>query len=122
MAKRPSQSENEIQRGIVAYLRATLINAQVFAVPNRAPRTRSGRASNATPGLLPGVPDLMIIVPGGRCYFIEVKTLKGTTSEHQDRFLSWCAISSVPYAIARSIDDARTAVAAWRLDSREAKP
>lgn len=114
------QSENSIQRGIVNYLRATLSRARVFAIPNRAPRTASGRAFNGCPGLLPGVPDLEIVAPGGRCYFLEVKTAKGKTSSNQEAFLSWCALQAVPYAVVRNIDEVRVAVRAWGLQTREA--
>jgi len=114
------QSENIIQRGIVNFLRFTLKDAKVFAIPNRAPRTANGMAYNGCPGLLPGVPDLEIVAPGGRCYFLEVKTPKGKTSSNQEAFLSWCALQAVPYAIVHSVDETRIAIRAWNLQTREA--
>ena len=114
------QTENSIQRGIVTFLRLTLKDAKVFAIPNRAPRTASGLAFNGCPGLLPGVPDLEIVAPGGRCYFLEVKTSKGKTSSNQDAFLTWCALKAVPYAVVRNIDEVRVALRAWNLETREA--
>lgn len=117
--KPPAQSENQIQANIVDYLRATLKDCIVFAIPNASRRTRGGKASNGVPGLLPGIPDLQILARWGDSYFIEVKTAKGPLRESQEVILSKFEDLSVPYAVCRSIDDARTAIKHWNLSSRE---
>jgi hypothetical protein len=60
-------SEAVIQSAIVKYLRYQLpANHRVFAVPNGAMRTQSGRPANAVSGLTAGIPDLVIIGPEGK--------------------------------------------------------
>ena len=51
------QHEAQVQKQIVAYIRAVLPHAIVAAIPNGSQRTASGRPANAVAGLLPGMPD-----------------------------------------------------------------
>lgn len=114
--------EIDIQRQIVNWLRAVLPRKyRCFAIPNGARRTRSGLASNAVPGLTPGVPDLMI-VGGGEAMFIEVKRPGGKLSDAQSEFGTWCALEGAAgWCVAYSVDDVRTALAHWGVTTREAK-
>ncbi|WP_372711956.1 VRR-NUC domain-containing protein [Hyphomicrobium sp.] len=113
--------EAAIQGAIVEYLDAVLTSAhRCFAVPNASRRTKSGRASNAVPGLRKGVPDLQI-VGRGKVYFVEVKTARGTPSDEQEEWLAWCTVNSTPWCIARSVDDVRVALNHWGIPTREAK-
>lgn len=112
--------ESLIQGAIVDYLRAVLPkNHRCVAIPNGSRRTASGRAANAVPGLTPGVPDLMI-VSAGRVWFIEVKGPKGTLSDAQTDFISWCVVTNTPYCVARSVDDVKIALEHWQIKTREA--
>lgn len=113
--------EAQIQRAIVGYLNAVLPkDTRVVAIPNAARRTRSGRAANAVAGLSPGLFDLMIVEAGGGAYFIEVKTDKGKLSPAQEGWKEWFIVNHVPHCIARGVDDVRVALAAWRIETREA--
>lgn len=112
--------EDALQKQIVEYLRAIVPDHVVFAVPNAAQRTRSGRAGNAVPGLLPGIPDLMILAQGGRAYLIEVKTARGIVSDVQREVLTLLQKRSIPACVARSIEDVRVALRAWGVITREA--
>lgn len=114
-------SEASIQRAIVGYLNAVLPNdCRVVAIPNAARRTVIGRATNAVAGLSPGLFDLMIVEAGGGAYFIEVKTDKGKLSPAQEGWKEWFIVNHVPHCIARGVDDVRVALAAWRIETREA--
>ena len=99
-------TEADIQRAIVEYCNAVLLPShRIFAVPNASRRTLGGRASNAVAGLLPGVPDLMI-VGAGKAWFIEVKGPKGVLSDAQSDFGIWCITKGgMPWVCARSVDD-----------------
>lgn len=116
--------ENDIQRDIVAFLTAVLPpkSARVIAIPNAARRTKGGRAGNGVPGLTPGAPDLQIIANCGRVYMIEVKTVQGRMSPAQNDFRLWCVAAGVPHGVARSVDDVRELLSAWRVKTREATP
>ena len=113
--------EAQIQRNIVDYLHAVLPkDSRVVAIPNAARRTRTGGAANAVAGLSPGLFDLMIIEAGGGVYFIEVKTDKGKFSPAQEGWKEWFVLNHVPHCVARGVDDVRIALAAWRIETREA--
>jgi len=114
-------SEASIQRAIVDYLHLVLPrDCRVAAIPNAARRTRTGMASNAVAGLSPGLFDLMIVEAGGGVYMIEVKTAHGRLSHAQRKWQEWFITHSVPHCVARSIDDVRVALCAWRIQTKEA--
>ena len=72
--------ESAIQRAIVDYLAAVAPDIFLYAVPNASTRRKGGRAGNAVAGLRKGVPDLGLVLPGGRAAFIECKAEKGRLS------------------------------------------
>jgi hypothetical protein len=111
--------ETQIQASIVAYLRQVCPHCITFAIPNASRRKPGARASNGVPGLLPGMPDLGIIAPGGKVFLIEVKTDKTGLSKSQRELRLRFVGMDVPVAIARSIDDVRKALAHWDIESRE---
>jgi hypothetical protein len=113
------QPEAQIQKAIVEYLRAVIPNSLVFAIPNGSQRTASGRPANAIAGLLPGAPDLCVVLPEGRVVWFEVKSDKGRVSENQ--FLVHGILNSLchPCPIVRSIADVREALAFLKVDTKE---
>lgn len=113
-------SEHEVQKTIVAYARSVLVGAIIFAVPNAARRNPGGRAGNAVPGLLKGVPDLVVIASGGRALMIEVKSETGVLRPEQRALNEWFMRHNVPYVVARKIEDVRAAFAQFRFETREA--
>jgi hypothetical protein len=117
--KAPSQSEASIQQQIVSYLRAVAPHCLTFAVPNASRRTSRGSASNAVAGLTPGIPDLCIIGSSGTSHFIEVKTDGGCLSHAQEAIRLRLIAMAVPYCVARSVDDVRTALAHWNIETKE---
>jgi hypothetical protein len=112
--------EADIQRTIVAYLDAVLVDAIRFAVPNAARRTTGGKASNGVAGLTAGIPDLCVVEGGGRALFLEVKTDAGRPSPAQSAILTRMHVLGIPYAVVRSVDDVRAALAHHKFKTREA--
>lgn len=113
-------TENQIQGQIIAYLKAVLTDQHdVTAIPNGCIRTEGGRAGNAVPGLLKGVPDLLIFGQG--CgYFMEVKSATGKLSPHQREFSMWCSAGgNMPWALVRSVEDVRTCLSVWGIPTRQ---
>ena len=97
-------AEAKLQAACVALARMA-DDVIVFAIPNASRRTTRGFASNAVPGLMPGIPDLCIVMSAGRCAFAEIKTELGKLSKAQADMLDRMDDMSVPYAIVRSLQD-----------------
>ena len=113
------REEDAIQRAIVDYVRAVAPSVFIYAIPNASIRHFGARAGNAVSGLTCGVPDLGLVLPGGRAGFIEVKGKHGRLShEQQERSMEICACGG-QWWLARSIDDVRDAFRAWSVPTRE---
>jgi hypothetical protein len=65
-------------------------------------------------GLRPGASDT-ILFQRGRAYCLEVKTEDGVQSDDQKAFEADCARVGVPYAIARSFEEAQEIVRKWKI-------
>jgi hypothetical protein len=121
-AQRPRDhnAEARIQAAIVDWVRAVAPQVLVFAVPNGGLRSKAEAARLKWTGVLAGVPDLVVIAPGGRAFFLEVKTADGRLSTDQ-RDVHACLVAlGTPATIVRSIDDARLAFGVWGIKTREA--
>jgi hypothetical protein len=59
------------------------LEASLEAYFNRQVRLLGGRATKLAP-TEKGVPDRLVLLPGGRMYLVELKTTKGRTSAAQD--------------------------------------
>ena len=118
-ASAKTQSEANIQRSIVHYLRTVLPDCLTFAIPNGSQRTASGRPANAVAGLLPGVPDLCVLLPRGEVVFFEVKALKGRVSDNQLAIHMAMHPLDHRVAVVRSIEEVRLALKAWNIRTKE---
>jgi len=107
-------TEADIQTGIVEYLRWAGI--LVFSCPNEImghARTKGGLARMARfkrMGLMHGVADLIALLPGGKCLFMEVKTDKGRQSDHQKTFQTAAHALGFRYDIVKSIDQVKAII------------
>ena len=64
-------------------------------------------------GVVDGVPDLAFVLPDGRAAFLEVKTRTGRLSPEQRAFRDRCTAVGAPYAIVRSVEEAKRVLASW---------
>jgi hypothetical protein len=119
--RRDGNAEARLQASVIEWIRLVAPEVLVFAVPNGGLRGKAEAARLKWTGVVAGVPDLAIVIHGGRVRFIEVKTADGSLSAAQ-RDIRGCltALGTSP-AIVRSIDDARRAFAAWGIATREAR-
>ena len=113
------QHEARIQREIIQFVRAVAPHCLIVAVPNGSQRTASGRPANAVAGLTAGVPDLVVVIPGGRVLWVEVKSEKGRVSDAQLAFHLELQARGHDIAIVRSLDDVRNAFKALNIQTRE---
>ena len=117
-------AEGPIHRAVLTWLRVVLPEAVIFHPANESRRPgRAGhveRAINAANGVLPGVPDIIGYTFTGP-FFMEVKAPGGSLSPAQRDFRDRLAVLGYGrWAVVRSIDDAKDALAAWGIPTREA--
>jgi hypothetical protein len=117
--RRDLNREARVQAAIVEWARLVAPELLIFAVPNGGLRSKAEAARMKWTGVLAGIPDLAIVTPGGRVHFIEVKTPAGRLSDEQRAIWNALVALGTPTAICRSIDEARSAFAAWGLVTRE---
>lgn len=112
--------EDTIHAAIVQFLRVTMPDCLVLHPANGGARDKREAAKLKWLGVLPGIPDIIILRPGGRFCLMEVKGPKGRLSPDQDAVRWHCERFEMPWACVRSIDEARAALADWNLITREA--
>ena len=111
--------EDALQRSVITYLRFVAPWCVSFAIPNGGGRSKAEAAILKATGTLAGIPDIAIIAPGGKAYFLELKAPKGRISPAQKIMHEELVARRIPLAIIRSLDDARDALKAWNIANRE---
>lgn len=66
-------------------------------------------------GLRKGAGDILIVKRGGRSYFLEIKTEDGVQSDDQIEFMENCERLGIPYAVARSFEEAQEIIINWGI-------
>jgi hypothetical protein len=97
-------SEDQIQQQIVIYFR-NYIKGMIFSVPNGGSRNVAEAKKLKNTGLLPGVADLIILLPNAQTIFIEVKTDKGKQSEVQHIFEKNVSQMGFKYFLVKNLED-----------------
>lgn len=116
--KRP---EDKLQRSIVDWVRLVCPTHIIFSIPNGGARSMAEGQMLRLTGMLAGIPDLCLIGPGGKAYFIECKSDSGALSARQRAIIDRFIEMSVPYCVARSVEDVRVAMTIyWKIPTREA--
>lgn len=64
-------------------------------------------------GVRAGVPDICLVRPGGAAAYLELKSTNGRQTPEQLAFEQLCKANGCPYSVARTIDEAISALAAW---------
>ncbi len=112
--------ETPIHCAIVEYLRLVLPDALIFHPANGGKRGKREAAELKRMGVLAGVFDIAIISGDARICFLEVKAPKGVLSDPQEAFGVALDSAGVPWAVIRSIDDARRALSLFGISTKEA--
>lgn len=113
-------SEADIQKAIVAWLRAVLRPGHHVIHIYNNPRSKIAGAIAKSMGLTKGAPDLALIRPLGRVAFIEVKKESGRMSPEQKQFQQYCREWGVPYGVCRSVGDVSTFLQDIGVETKEA--
>jgi len=113
--KRP---EATLQRAVLAHLSRRGISGLWWChVPNGGYRGAIEAAIFKSLGVVPGVPDLLLI-HGGRIYGLELKANKGQLSSAQIRTQQLMREAGAIVATANGIDEALTHLELWGLIKR----
>lgn len=113
----PAISESVIQVAIVKALKK--LDLEVYSCPNGGYRLSLNAALKLrAEGLTRGVPDLHILIPGGRIAYFEVKATKGRLSPEQIAFGNRAKQLGALWAEVRSVDDAMERLSEWGLLSQ----
>jgi len=114
-------AEARVQAAVVEWLRWVCPSVIVYAIPNGGYRTKAEAARLRWTGVLSGIPDLGLVLPGGQAGFFEIKPPKsGRLSDEQEDMLPRLEMMGARCAVVRSIDEARAAFKAWGIETREA--
>lgn len=107
--KRPDDEEHRIQAACVNWFRLQYPThaSALFAVPNGGRRDRVSGAKLKAEGVLPGVSDLILLLPRGRHHglLIEMKTERGKQSQAQRDWQRDMVHRGYKYMVIRSIDE-----------------
>jgi hypothetical protein len=112
-------AEARIQAGIVEWARTVAPQCLIFHPANGGWRSKEEGARFKWLGVVAGVPDLIVIGPGGRAHFIEVKSEAGRLSDVQLDVVADLSKLGAPFTTVRSIDDVRRAFSGWGIETRE---
>ena len=111
--------EDQVHRAILTWIRKCAPQCFVFHPANGGSRHRLEAIKLKSLGVVAGVPDLIIFGPGGRAYCLEVKAPGGTLQPTQKAFQLKMMDLCIPWACVHSVEEARVAFEAWRIETRE---
>ena len=118
--RRNGNAEARLQASLIAWIRWCAPQTMVFAIPNGGLRGKAEAARLRWTGTLAGIPDLAVLAPGGRVFFLEVKTADGRLSTEQREMFDRFVALGIDAAVVRSIADVRQAFHVWGISTREA--
>ena len=123
MMPRRDNPEEQLQRAVVEYLRRTRPDCVWFFVNNGARLSKAQAGKAIGTGVLPGVADLVFVLPGGRVGFIELKAPKGraTLTHTQIDFGLNVTELGAFYDTGRSIEDVRRTLKTWGVTFAHAR-
>ena len=116
-----SRDEECAHVAIVDYLGVVAPDLLVFHPANGGLRSKAEARRLKAMGVLAGIPDLVLVAPGGRVFFVEIKSRRGCLSPAQQAIRMRMIRLGIPCITARSIDDVRLALCQWGLQTREAR-
>lgn len=109
-----ARAEFKLHAAIVDLLSATRLPGVVFwHTPNGARRKPAEAAALKAMGLLAGVADLCISIPGAKFCFMEVKASHGRLSDEQEAFLAGMERNGHRTAVVRDLGEAMAFLRDW---------
>lgn len=106
-------TEAELCKQITAWMSAQQPDCLFFHVPNGEHRNAITGAKLKAMGVKAGVPDYVLVMPDGRCGFVECKVGKGKLNDNQIAFTARLDGLGHVYAVCRSLDEWIALLRAW---------
>jgi len=108
--KRP---EEALQRQVASYLNAVPGLLWWATANQRGTRSRAEMGVLKAMGVRPGVPDICLILPGGKIGLLELKAAKGRLSEHQRGFIDAAMSKGALVGVCYSLTDVADHLNTW---------
>ena len=110
------QDEHRLQCAVFQVLHLAGVKDLIaFAVPNGMVSNAVSVSRMKAAGLLPGVADIALVLPGGMAAFLELKSGKNAQTPEQLAFQSRCYEAGVRYAVATDFDQAIDVLTKWEV-------
>ena len=90
--------------------------------PSAKPDRPAPVGHRAVPPFVPGAPDLLLLLPGGRTACLKIRTQAERLSPEQAAFSDLCRQRRIPFAVVRSLAEARAALIGFGVPIGEARP
>ena len=100
-------SEDQLQQQIVIWFKNELQRhgkGFIFSVPNGGSRNPIEAKKLKATGATAGVSDLIVLLPGAKTLFVELKTEKGIQSDNQKEFAERVEVLGYKYLLIRSLE------------------
>lgn len=109
-----ANEEETLHKAIVQHLRIRAKPGVLwYHVPNGEQRSIRTAVRLKSMGVLPGVPDLVFLLPDGSSAFLEVKAPKGTIKPPQREFMRVAMGNGAKWHMTKHIDDALAVLEKW---------
>lgn len=115
-------SEESLKTEILGWIEEHRPDLMFVHIPNGAIRTHKERRRMLEQGMIPGMPDLLVIDAAGRHGYMEVKTDRGAISMAQWDIHTELLNRQVPWALVHSLEEVESALADWGWNSETAVP
>jgi hypothetical protein len=114
-------SEHQLQSTLCEYLRLNLRpDCDFYAVPNGGHRHIRVAVRLKAEGVKRGIPDLHIMMPGGRLVYLEMKIKGGSLSADQRAFRDMARSLGFEWGMAKTFEEAKAFLASIGALKREA--
>ena len=107
------KSEDKIQSEIFQWFWNSFPDYLIHAVPNGGHRNVVEALKLKSTGTVPGVADLIIHFPNGRCVMVEVKNEKNTQSPAQKKIEAKIKAMGGNYILVRGLEDFKEQIKAF---------
>ena len=98
-------TEHQIQSAFIQWFRIMHKDCFVFSIPNGEHRAISVAKRLKREGVVAGIPDLQVLMPNSKNFFIELKTEKGRLSKSQKETIPFMQEKGHQVIVCFGLDD-----------------